>query len=110
MNRERVILNIAYAKGMKFDVGHVIGSSIIEAANEKCTRGLIHPSTITMLGKIVGVQFLESEERCLSMLPLPSLKVKKAPPNSCLVIESDERENEAGDEQEEECEGKEEDE
>ena len=55
MNRKRVIPNFAISKGMKFNVGHVIGSSIIEGENGKCTRGLTHPSTITMLGKIAGV-------------------------------------------------------
>ena len=64
---------------MKFDVGHVIESSIIEAANGKCIGGLTHPSGITMLCKIARVKFLQSEERCPSMLPLPSLKVKKIP-------------------------------
>ena len=63
MSRERAILNFEIAKGMKFDMGHVIESSIIKATNGKCTGGLTNPSTIIMLYKKAGVQFLEFEER-----------------------------------------------
>ena len=57
ISKERAILNFAIAKGINFDVEHVIESSIIEATNGKCTGGITHPSTITMLCKIAGVQF-----------------------------------------------------
>ena len=73
---------------MKFDVGQVIESSIIEAANGKCTGGRTHLSTITMFCKIAGVRFSEYEERCLSMLSLLLPKVKKTPQNSWSVVES----------------------
>ena len=55
MSKERVILKFVISKGMKFDVGHVIESSFVEAENGKRIGGLNHPSTITMLYKIAGV-------------------------------------------------------
>ena len=71
---EKAILFYAIVKGYKFNVGKIIKNSILEVSYGKA---ITHPSLITKLCEIMGVQIRENEEKCLLMLPLPFLEKKK---------------------------------
>ena len=79
---------------MKFDVGHIIESSIIEATSGKCIGALNHPSTITRFCHMTGVRSLEFEEICSSIIALLMPKLKKTPCTSQPNDESNEEESE----------------
>ena len=59
--RDRALLIYAIGNGFKFNVGHVIESSIMESTNVKA---LIHPSLITKLCLLARVNMSDSEEKC----------------------------------------------
>ena len=71
MTKDKTTLLYAIIQGIKFDVGHVIESKIIESTQGRCTRALIHPSLITQLCRIAKVLMIESEEKSHHRLQLP---------------------------------------
>ena len=74
--RDKAILLYAIVEEIKFDLGFVIKSSIIEPSQGQCTGVVTHPSLITLLCKMAGVPMSESEEKSPHKLPLPMPKSK----------------------------------
>ena len=60
--KDRVILLYAMTTGLQFHIGSVIERGLIESTQGRCTGALIHPSLITQLCRLAGVQKMESEE------------------------------------------------
>ena len=74
VRRDKVNLTYAIVKGYKFNVGKIIKNSILEVVYGKA---ITHPSLITKLCEIAGVQIGENEEKCPPMHPLPFPQKKK---------------------------------
>ena len=79
--RDKAILTFSIVNGFKFNVRHVIKSSIFEFENGKA---LPHPFLITKSFLMVGVEMSESKEKCppLATLPLPNEKQSFLPSKS----------------------------
>ena len=96
--RDKTILLYAIHNDIKFDVGHVIDSSVLESTNGRCIRALTHASLVTMICKLAGVRMIESEEQCPPLIPLPLPKTKKAIKSPSQMVdngnEDSEKENE----------------
>ena len=71
--RDKAIITYEILSGCKFNVGHVIESSIIEFENGKA---LLHLSLITRLCLMAEVEMSEFE-KCSLMATLPLLKEKQ---------------------------------
>ena len=68
VRRDKAILVYPIAKGYKFNMGKIIENLILEAVYDKA---ITHPSLITKLCMIVGVQIGVNEEKFPPKLPLP---------------------------------------
>ena len=83
IKEQEAIILYALLKGYKFDVGKIIESSI-RCFHKNVKRGLIHhPTTITRLCILAGVQGTWAEEEtCHKVSPLTLRGVTKGPKNS----------------------------
>ena len=81
VTKDKTILLYAIIHVIKFNVGHVIESGIIESTQGRCTGALIHPSLITQLCRAIEVPMLESEEKSQNRLPLMLSKAKNGVPD-----------------------------
>ena len=63
VTKDKAILLYAIMQDIKFDVGFVIESAIIESTQWRCIGALIHPLLIMLLCKLPGVPISESEEK-----------------------------------------------
>ena len=82
MRRDESILLYALLKGYKINVGKIIENSILSYSESNC-RGLIsHPTTITSLCLLGGVEAeWEKEETYPRASPLTLIEVTKGPKN-----------------------------
>ena len=82
IREQEAIILYALLKGYKFDVGKIIQSSI-RCFHKNVKRGLIpHPTTITRLFILAGVQWIWVEvETCPKVFPLTLTMVTKGPNN-----------------------------
>ena len=80
VTKDKTILLYGMTKGFQFDIGTVIERRLIELTHGRCIGGLIHPSLITELCRLVGVPMLDSEEQVQQRPPIPQPKVKFGSP------------------------------
>ena len=78
MQKDKAILTYAIVSRFKFNVGMVIENSIMESVYGKA---ITHPSVITELCLLAGVEISRDEEKCPPMVPFPFPKKKKACPS-----------------------------
>ena len=80
-HKDKTILLYAMTKGIQFNIGVVIERGLIESTHGRCTGALIHPSLITKLYRLAGVQMLDSEEQVQQRLPIPLPRAKFGSPD-----------------------------
>ena len=82
VRQEEVILLYALLKGYKINVGKVIENSIMNYYRSKYRSLMPHPTTISRLCILGGVEGIwEEEERCLKTSPLTLTGITRAPSN-----------------------------
>ena len=78
MLRDKALFTYAILNGYKFNMGDVIECPILESKNSKA---ILHPSLITKICLMAGVDISESEEKCppMTTLLLPKEKQGSSP-------------------------------
>ena len=85
VQKDKAILTYAIVSRFMFNVGMVIENSIIESVYGKA---ITHPSLITELCLLAGVEISRDEEKCPPMVPFPFPKKNKAVPQSPCTIKT----------------------
>ena len=92
-----MILLYAILKGYKFSVGKIIANSILSSFKSSY-KGLVpHPTTITKLCILGGVEGDWEEETCPRVSPLTLIRVTKGPKNKGKEKEVETEEKEGDD-------------